>query len=154
MLKPWRNATRTGPRCCLTIWRFDKGRPTLNCASMSSTRARLTPLEGAVLAAISEKDFEDRAALNAQAAAATVLSRENTGAGFYTHFTLNEHPLRPLPASASDTGQRREWTGWSTAWGCILWVKKGYIDHLEGYSYDESDTEIDFERVGFEVRQG
>jgi hypothetical protein len=38
--------------------------------------------------------------------------------------------------------------------GFILWLKEGYVDCLEGYSYDESTVEIVFERVGFEILHG
>jgi hypothetical protein len=35
--------------------------------------------------------------------------------------------------------------------GFILWLKDGYLELLEGYSYEESTVEIDFERAGFDV---
>jgi len=38
--------------------------------------------------------------------------------------------------------------------GFVLWLEDGYVDCLEGYSYDESTTDIDFERVGFEILKG
>ena len=37
--------------------------------------------------------------------------------------------------------------------GFILWLKEGYVDCLEGYSYDESTTGIAFELAAFEVLQ-
>jgi hypothetical protein len=38
--------------------------------------------------------------------------------------------------------------------GFVLWLKDGYVDCLEGYSYGESTTEIAFERVDFEILKG
>ena len=33
--------------------------------------------------------------------------------------------------------------------GVLLWLRDGYIHRLEGYSYGESTSGIDFERVAF-----
>jgi hypothetical protein len=38
----------------------------------------------------------DRAALEAQLATSTILSRENTGAGFYTHFSIERASSLPI----------------------------------------------------------
>ena len=35
--------------------------------------------------------------------------------------------------------------------GFILWLKKGYVDQLEGYSHEESTIGIDLEKVYFEI---
>lgn len=47
-----------------------------------------TALERAVLRAICDAHPKDRAALEVQLSTATVLNRENTGAGFYTRFSV------------------------------------------------------------------
>ena len=55
---------------------------------MLSIGPDFTALERAVLAAICAMYSADRAALEAQLSTATLLSRENTGAGFYTRFAV------------------------------------------------------------------
>ncbi|HVB08571.1 MAG TPA: hypothetical protein VNF00_06445 [Candidatus Acidoferrales bacterium] len=89
--------------------------------------------------------------LEAQLSSATVLRRENTGAGFYTHFAVER------TSSAAVGGERLRYgpavmvSGLVNGMAFILWLKEGYVDCLEGYCYDESTTGIAFERVGFDV---
>jgi hypothetical protein len=33
--------------------------------------------------------------------------------------------------------------------GFLLWLRDGHVHKLEGFSYGESTSDIDFERVGF-----
>ena len=119
---------------------------------MASIESIFTPLERAVLAAICEMHREDRPALEAQLATATLRSRENDGYGFFTHFFVDRDNapkiggmrLRNGPPTAKIDGLKR-------GMGFILWLKAGYIDCLEGYPFDESTTEINLETVGFDI---
>jgi hypothetical protein len=43
----------------------------------------------------------------------------------------------------------RLWSGLSTEWDFFLWLREGNIHRLEGYSYEESTSGIDFEQVAF-----
>src|SRR5712675_179048 len=63
---------------------------------MSSAGSDLTLLERAVLHAICEAHPVDRAALKGQLSTAIVLSRENTGAGFYTRLATERSCGTPI----------------------------------------------------------
>lgn len=112
-----------------------------------------TPLERAVLTAICDTYSSDRAALEAQLSTATLLSRENTGAGFYTRFAVERSSSAPIVGERSRAGPEAKIDGLHHGMGFILWLKEGYADCLEGYSYAESTTGIIPEAVGFEVLQ-
>jgi hypothetical protein len=112
-----------------------------------------TPLERAVLRAICEKELSDRTALEAQVSTATVLSRENTGAGFYTRFAIERASGAPICGERLRHGPAASINGLGHGMGFILWLKDGYVDCLEGYSYQESTAEIVLDRVGFEIIQ-
>jgi hypothetical protein len=122
---------------------------------MSSIESVFTPLERAVLAAICEKHPEDRVALKDQLSTAALRSRENTGAGFYTRFTVDRG------SSAALKGPRLRYgpplvkvEGLEHGMGFILWLEEGYAHQLEGYAFDESTTEMKFEKVEFEINPG
>jgi hypothetical protein len=51
-----------------------------------------TPMELAVIKAICDKHPDDRTSIESQLATAKVISRENTGAGFYTYFEVQRSP--------------------------------------------------------------
>jgi hypothetical protein len=57
--------------------------------NMSSIASGFTPIERAVFRAICDLHSADRAALEAQLATATLLSRKNTGVGFFTDFSVD-----------------------------------------------------------------
>jgi hypothetical protein len=121
---------------------------------MPSIGSNCAPLEQAVLLAICEKHLPDRAALEAQLSTATVLSRENTGAGFYTHFAVERASSAAIRGERLRNGPAARVDGLEHRMGFILWLKEGYADCLEGYCYDASTTGIAFERAGFEILQG
>lgn len=109
-----------------------------------------THLEQAVLRAIWVTHVADRVALEVQLSTATLLSRENTGVGFYTNFTVglpNEviggERLRHGPAARID--------GLERGMGFILWLNEGHANSLEGYTYDESTVDIALDRVAFTI---
>jgi hypothetical protein len=112
-----------------------------------------TLLERAVLTAICEMHSADRAVLEAQLSTATFLSRENTGAGFYTRFVVERATSAALAGERSRAGPEIKIDGLRHGMGFILWLKEGYADCLEGYSYAEPTTSIVLEAVGFEILQ-
>jgi hypothetical protein len=118
---------------------------------MLSIGSDFTNLERTVLAAICETHSADRAALEAQLSTATLLSRENTGAGFYTRFKVERGPSRAIKGERSRAGPGTKIDGLEHGMGFILWLKEGYADCLEGYSYAESTTGLALEAVGFEI---
>jgi hypothetical protein len=110
-----------------------------------------TPLECAVLDAICEAHPADRTALEAQLSTATLSSRENTGGGFYTHFSVDLSASTPIAAPRLRNGPSAKVDGVTYGMGFILWLEKGYADCLEGYTFDDSTTELDFATVGFSI---
>lgn len=121
---------------------------------MLSIGSDFTPLERAVLRAICERHSADRAALEAQLSSATVLKRENTGAGFYAYFAVERTSSAAIGGERLRDGPAVRVNGLEHGMGFILWLNEGYVDCLEGYCYDESTTGIAFERVGFDVLEG
>jgi hypothetical protein len=113
-----------------------------------------TPLERAVLHAICEVHLVDRAALEAQLSTAIVLSRENTGAGSYTRFSVERSSLAAIGGERLRHGPSARIEGLEHGMGFILWLEEGYADCLEAYSYEESTTGIALEQAGFEILQG
>jgi len=94
-----------------------------------------TPLEEAVLRGIWTKHTEDRAALEVQLAAATLLSRKNTGAGFYTDLFVERVPSAILMGQRLRNGPEAQIDGLEHGMGFILWLNDGYAGCLEGYTY-------------------
>jgi len=121
---------------------------------MLSIGSDFTTLERAVLAAICDKHSEDRAALEAQLSTATLLGRENTGAGFYTRFAVDRASSIAIGGMRLRDGLATKIVGLEQGMGFILWLKDGYADCLEGYSYAESTTGIVLETAGFEILDG
>ena len=119
---------------------------------MPSAGSNFTQLERAVLEAICERCAEDRAALEAQLSTASIVSRENTGAGFYAHFAVKRIPGAAIGGERLKNGPAVRIDGLEHGMGFILWLENGYMNLLEGYSYDESTRGFDFERIGFEIR--
>jgi hypothetical protein len=110
-----------------------------------------TALERAVLNEICDMHPADQAALRAQLLTATLRSRENTGAGFYTRFAVERSSSAALAGERSRVGPETKIDGLQHGMGFILWLKEGYADCLEGYSYGESTGGITLEAINFEI---
>src|SRR6266481_7691242 len=104
---------------------------------MRSLGSCFTHLEQAVLTAICEMCSPDQAALEAQLSTATLLSRENTGAGFYARFVVDRALSTAIGDMRSRNGPEAKIDGLEHGMGFILWLEEGYADCLEGYSYAE-----------------
>jgi hypothetical protein len=108
----------------------------------------LSSLEQAVIDAFALQVPSVADALAGQEVEVRVTARKNTGAGFFTtldvsHCSLIEGGTSPL----GDVGATV--VGLEHGMGFLLWLRDGYIHQLEGYSYEESTSGIDFERVVF-----
>jgi hypothetical protein len=121
---------------------------------MPSPDPCFTALERAVLEAICEMHSANRAALEAQLSTATVISRENTGAGFYARFQVERSSGIAINGERSRAGPEARIDGLRHGMGFILWMKEGYVACLEGYSYAESTKGIVLEAVGFDILDG
>lgn len=108
----------------------------------------LSPLEQAVLDAIALQVPEVADALASQRGPMRVTARENTGAGFYTTFDVSgSAPIKAGSSKLGDVGATV--AGLRHGMGFLLWLQDGHIHLLEGYSYGENTSGVDFERVAF-----
>ncbi|WFU78336.1 hypothetical protein QA645_27830 [Bradyrhizobium sp. CIAT3101] len=108
----------------------------------------LSSLEQAVLDAMALQVPELAGALDGQQPKVRVTARENTGAGFYTTLDVSQRsPIKDVASPLGDVGATI--AGLRHGMGFMLWLRDGQIHRLEGYSYEESTSAIDFERVGF-----
>lgn len=110
----------------------------------------LSPLERTALDGILSELGDGRAAIEEQVLHASVLSRENTGGGFFTELQLRGE----IPASFHGEHLGRDiWIsveGMSYGLGMILHLRREKVPLLEGYAVaPENTTPIDFEHVRF-----
>ena len=102
--------------------------------------------EAAIRAIISAQPASE--ALKAQFDQATVTSRENTGAGFYTDIFVP--PTAPSVTSGSPIGNVDGTVeGLEYGMGFILFMEDGRMSCLEGFSYEEATVRIDFSCVRY-----
>lgn len=91
--------------------------------------------------------------LASQLANARPVSRENTGAGFFTNIAVDRSaapPLADAPSSPLDGPEVRVGK-MASALGLLLFIKNGYISLLEGYSIAaESTASTDLVNESFE----
>ena len=118
---------------------------------MTATKTGFTPLEQAVIRMICEFYPDDRVLLEAQLATATTLSRKNTGGGFFTYFEVEQTSLAALGGRTLRDGPYAKIDGLMHGMGFILWLKDGYTNCLEGYSFADSTIGINLEEAGFEL---
>lgn len=121
-----------------------------------------TPLETAVLQEICKQlSPQGRSTLEAQIDGISVRHRENTGAGFYTHFSMKGEPVPQIHDDTKECTVVAKINGLENALGFILWLRDGYVDHLEGYTMALNSTvgmdlaALDFELSsppGFQIR--
>jgi hypothetical protein len=112
-----------------------------------------TKLERAVLEKLLSGDDPLLSRLRSQAERATVSSREMTGAGFVVSFEIPaDAPILDGKPSFHFGDVSATIDGLAQGAGFVLFVKKGRIDALEGYTYDEDWPEhierfkLEFER--------
>jgi hypothetical protein len=108
----------------------------------------LSPLELAVLDAIALQVPEAADALSSQRGQVRVTARENTGAGFYTTLEVSlGTPIKSVNSPLGDVGATV--VGLEQGMGFLLWLRDGHVHKLEGYSYGENTSGLDFEHVAF-----
>jgi hypothetical protein len=113
--------------------------------------SNFTELERAVLHAIFSETPEIQDALERQFEAAEVVERENTGVGFFTQIVVRADV--PRVSSQSPLGREvgAKVDGLDHGMGFILFMKEGRMQTLEGFTYSDSTTELNFEALNFEV---
>ena len=111
--------------------------------------SNLSNLERAVLREIARQVPGHEQAFEAQLDGASVVERENTGAGFFTTLSVASGP--PADGLKSPVGDVRAIvTGRKYEMGFQLWLENGLLRTLEGYTYgQDSTTGLDYATVSF-----
>jgi hypothetical protein len=114
--------------------------------------ANLNDLEKAVLEQMLQQVPADVfPLLKEQLDAASVASRKNTGAGFYTRFEIK--PIsRPIEARVIGD-VRADIEGFDQPMLFLLFLKDGVIRTLEGAAIVDSTVNVDFSKVRFAVKR-
>ena len=110
----------------------------------------LNELEKAVLDEIVRRAPDDlRGALKEQVEGAEVISRRNTGGGFFTTLKPGKvlTPIRPSPVG--DVLAKIE--GFAQPMTFLLFLKDGAIQTLEGAAFTDSTAGVDFSSVRFTI---
>ena len=90
-------------------------------------------------------------ALRQQLATAQVTDFENTGVGFFSTVKVAPETLRltgqsPLDAATGSVASIPHGMGF------LVFFEDGHIALIEGYTYDGSTVDLDFETVAFDVK--
>ncbi len=110
----------------------------------------LTALERAVLYKIVSQYPEASGVLSAQLSGLSVTGRENTGAGFYTRFAIDSQaPVASLASPIGDVAVKVD--GLDHGIGFLLWLRDGYMNQLEGFSFEEDTSDIDWTNPSFNI---
>ena len=109
----------------------------------------LNDLEKAVLEKMLRRVPAELAALEEQVRGASALSRNNTGAGFYTKLQPKGNTKRVEVKFIG--GVFADIKGLNHPMTFVLFIRDGAVDTLEGAATDESTVGIDFSNVRFEL---
>ena len=109
----------------------------------------LSRLEKAVLEKMLSLAASDCLPLSQQLDGAAVVSRQNTGAGFYARLEPSDRSA--LIKSRTIGGVFARISGLTNPMTFVLFIKNGLIEMLEGASVDDDTSGIDFTSVRFET---
>jgi len=113
---------------------------------------RLNDLEVAALAAIAGQYPEQEAGLLAQIQAARIVTRENTGAGFFAHLSVDRGSTKPVFLRSPVGDVMADIDGFQVPMGFLVFLDEGYICTLEGFAIDDDTSRTDFNQVRFSMR--
>ncbi len=97
----------------------------------------LTTLESRILDALLQGDHPVLTALRAQVPGTRVVHRECSGAGFFTEFVVDQSLERAPVGNVRIADVLATVPTLVRGAGFVLFVEKGYLSMLEGYSYEE-----------------
>ena len=111
----------------------------------------LWPIERAILEAAAHDHQASADGLREQIATAQVTNFENTGGGFFSTIKVSPDAPRltdqsPLDAATGSVASI------SHGMGFLVFLEDGRISLIEGYTYDDSTADLDFENVAFDVK--
>jgi hypothetical protein len=112
---------------------------------------KLWPIERAVLEAAAHDYKASADPLRKQIATAQVTDFENTGVGFFSTVKVSPKTPRlteqsPLDAATGSVADIPHGMGF------LVFLEDGHISQIEGYTYDGSTADLDFETVDFNVK--
>src|SRR6476659_4324470 len=109
-----------------------------------------TELELAALHSMFSEVPELAAQLEKQLSVASVVERENTGAGFFTRISVPSDAA-PIGTSESLGGETHaRIPGLEPGLGFVLFLEDGRLRTLEGFTYDGSTASLDLANLTFE----
>ena len=114
--------------------------------------AHLNMLEAAVLREMCKQVPEDAVALGLQIDEAVVVSRDNTGAGFYSNLKVVGAAGSVKSKIIANVFARID--GLKNPMSFALFIKEGVINVLEGAAVDDSTVGLDFSKVKFRLSSG
>ena len=98
----------------------------------------LDDLERAVLEMLVRGDASSTRRLQEQLTVCRVGARERTGVGFFTKLRVDRTEVEPMDIGSARVGDVvAEIDGLQHGAGFLLTIAEGYLDELEGYSFDE-----------------
>jgi hypothetical protein len=110
-----------------------------------------TALEQAALKEICKQQLGERGRFERQLASAVVSLRENSGAGFFTHLTV-DRTTQPLTKGGRVLGNvAATIEGLEQPLLLMLFMKDGYADMLEGATVDDCTLGLDLSALKFEI---
>ncbi len=113
---------------------------------------RLNKLETAVLREMCKQSPQDGVALGRQIDEAVVVSRDNTGAGFYSNLKVGGSAERIRSKVISNVFARID--GLKNPMSFVLFIKDGFVQVLEGAAIDDTTAGIDFAKVRYQLCSG
>jgi hypothetical protein len=114
--------------------------------------AAFTPLEQAALQAIFAETPDIVDSLQSQLLVAVVMSRENTGAGFFTKILVPKETRRIASARVLGNEVHARVDGLRYGLGFVLFMEDGRLSLLEGYSCGGEDTtNLSFADLAFRI---
>ncbi len=111
-----------------------------------------TALEVAAFHSIFSETPDLAQGLQRQLDAASVIERENSGAGFFTHIAVPDEVLRVNSSRVLGYETHARVAELEYGLGFVLFMKDGRLDMLEGYAFgSESTVTLDLATGNFEV---
>jgi len=111
----------------------------------------LWPIERAVLEAAAHDYPASADVLREQIATAQVTNFENTGVGFFSTVEVARE-ARPVSDQSPLDAATGSVASIPHGMGFLVFLEEGYVSTIEGYTYDGSTADLDFETVAFDVK--
>src|SRR5688572_22981497 len=99
--------------------------------------AEMTSLVRALMPLLLAGDDELSRTLRIQYARSRIASIDLTGVGFFADFDIDKAAPRAVPAELAGGSVDIELEGVRYGAGCLIFVRDGLLQFLEGYTYDD-----------------